>query len=211
MLGDYFTVITSHSTLFKYPLTYQNSNQNKPSILFLRFLGFLLFFLIVILHASPAFSARLSFGWNYNSESGFEGHGVYFKKNAPESPFDLSEYVPLQELSDPDIPTFTMSGLQKGPEYYIALFACDTTANKAIYLIPYKIKSRSKSYPVRVQPSVLGLPTRVKEAAHLFLTTYAHQDEFAILLYWDWRNGGGIPGFLVLYDSSRYCIYTPSR
>ena len=133
MLGDYFTVISSQPALFKDPSTSHNGRQKKSPALVLRVLGCVLFFMIVFLFASPAFSADLTLGWTPNSEPDLEGYGVYFKKDVPGPPYDFYGFIILQELSDPDNPTFTMTGLQKGSRYYVALTAYDTTGNESYF------------------------------------------------------------------------------
>jgi hypothetical protein len=89
--------------------------------------------MIAVLFASPAFSADLTLSCSPNTETDLEGYGVYFKKDVPGPPYDFYGFVTLQELSAPDNPVFTMTGLQKGSRYYVALTAYDSTGNESAY------------------------------------------------------------------------------
>jgi len=84
-------------------------------------------------HALPA---DLTLAWDPNTEPDLEGYGVYFKKDAPGPPYDLFGNITLQELADPDNPTFTLTGLEKGSKYYFTLTAYDTAGNESGYADP---------------------------------------------------------------------------
>jgi len=116
-----------------------NSNkikQNKFLSLLPRALGSGLFFLMSAFFPIFAFAADVTLAWDPNTEPDLEGYGVYFKKDAPGPPYDLFGNVALPELTDPDNPAFTLTGLQKGSRYYITLTAYDTAGNESAYAAP---------------------------------------------------------------------------
>ena len=133
MLSDYFAAIASHPYFSQYRSTPQNVRQNQSWTLALRSLVSGLFFLMVLFFAIPAFPADLSIAWDPNRESNLSGYGVYFKKDSPGPPYDLFGNVTLQELSDPENPTFTFTDLENGSRYYFALTAFDTSGNESDY------------------------------------------------------------------------------
>lgn len=136
MSGLSFTAVSSHSILPQTPSTSQNIQKHKPASFLRRALGNGLFFLILVLLPAHALPADVTLAWDPNTEPDLEGYGVYFKKDAPGPPYDLFGNVALTELTDPDNPTFTLSGLQKGSQYYITLTAYDTAGNESGYADP---------------------------------------------------------------------------
>jgi uncharacterized membrane protein YgcG len=92
--------------------------------------------LVLLFLAAPALSADVTLAWDPNSEVDLEGYGVYFKLGASGPPYDLFGYVTLQELNDPDNPAFTVTGLEKGSNYYFAVTAYDTAGNESGYSTP---------------------------------------------------------------------------
>jgi hypothetical protein len=95
-----------------------------------------LFFVMFVLFARPAFSVDATLAWDPNNEPDLEGYGVYFSQDAPGPPYDLFGYVTAAELEDPSNPTFTVTGLDKGARYYIALTAYDSSGAESAYSAP---------------------------------------------------------------------------
>lgn len=92
--------------------------------------------LALLFLAAPALSADVTLAWDPNSEADLEGYGVYFNLGASGPPYDLFGYVTLQELNDPDNPSFAITGLVKGSSYYFAVTAYDTAGNESSYSAP---------------------------------------------------------------------------
>jgi uncharacterized membrane protein YgcG len=95
-----------------------------------------LFVLFLLFLAAPALSADVTLAWDPNTEADLEGYGVYFKQAASGPPYDLFGYVTLEELKDPNIPAFAITGLEKGSSYYFAVTAYDTAGNESTYSTP---------------------------------------------------------------------------
>jgi hypothetical protein len=91
------------------------------------------FFLIVVLSAGLASAADVTLAWDANTEADLEGYGVYFNKGTPGPPYDLFGYITTGEFSDPNNPTSTVTGLDKGARYYFAVTAYDTDGNESYF------------------------------------------------------------------------------
>jgi hypothetical protein len=128
--------ISPNSILSQDLSTSQRIQQNKSLSFLQRVWGSGLLFLALLFFPVLAFSADVTLAWDPNTEPDLEGYGVYFKKDAPGPPYDLFGNVALPELSDPDNPTFTLSGLQMGSKYYITVTAYDTAGNESAYADP---------------------------------------------------------------------------
>jgi len=136
MSGFCLPSVASHFIFFQDSSKPKKTIQNKLLYLLPRALGSGLFFLMILFFPILAFPADLTLAWDPNTEPDLEGYGVYFKKDAPGPPYDLFGNVALPELTDPDNPTFTLTGLQKGSRYYITLTAYDTAGNESGYADP---------------------------------------------------------------------------
>lgn len=90
-----------------------------------------LLFSLLAIFTSSAFAAEATLAWNPNTESDVEGYGVYFSQDDPGPPYSLFGYVTLSELSDPDNPTFTVTGLETGARYYFSVTAYDAAGNES--------------------------------------------------------------------------------
>mgnify|MGYP001144720422 CR=1 FL=1 len=90
-----------------------------------------LFSSLLSIFTSSAFAAEVTLAWNPNTESDVEGYGVYSSQDDTGPPYDLFGYVTLSDLSDPDNPTFTVTGLESGTRYYFAVTAYDTAGNES--------------------------------------------------------------------------------
>jgi hypothetical protein len=76
--------------------------------------------------ASDAIAASVTLGWDSNAEPDLEGYVIYRNLGSPGPPYDYSDTLPEDDLSDPLHPKATLTGLQEGNEYYIALTAYNT-------------------------------------------------------------------------------------
>jgi hypothetical protein len=78
-----------------------------------------------------ATAADVHLAWNPNSEGDLAGYGIYFRKDTAGPPYDLIGYIALEELLDLNTPTFTVSGLDIGFDYYFVATAYDTAGNES--------------------------------------------------------------------------------
>jgi len=149
MLDEHCSLLFSNSRRVQDQSKLQNTLQGKaiaPALCFLAgqkikslhrlvFSGCLCVLVLLVL-ATPALSADVTLAWDPNSEADLEGYGVYFKLGASGPPYDLFGYVTLQELNDPDNPSFAVTGLVMGSSYYFAVTAYDTAGNESGYSTP---------------------------------------------------------------------------
>jgi hypothetical protein len=86
-------------------------------------------FLFLALSAVPlpvADAAQVTLGWDSNSEPDLEGYVIYRNAGSPGPPYDYTNTLPEDDLTDPLHPKVTLTGLNEDQEYYIALTAYDT-------------------------------------------------------------------------------------
>jgi hypothetical protein len=76
--------------------------------------------------ASVADAATVTLGWDSNSEPDLEGYVIYRNAGSPGPPYGYSSTLPENDLTDPLDPRVTLTGLNEGQEYYIALTAYNT-------------------------------------------------------------------------------------
>ena len=136
MPSPYFPAFGFHSVFFREPSIAQKNLRNSFGTLLRGMLGGGLFFLVALSLPVRVFAADVTLAWDPNSEADLEGYGVYFKKDAPGPPYDFFGDVALGELDDPDNPTFTLTGLEKGSRYYITLTAYDAAGMESGYADP---------------------------------------------------------------------------
>ena len=101
-----------------------------PFLLFLRqYLLFTLLATVLTLFVAPLPAANaedVTIGWDPNSEPDLEGYVVYRNIGSPGPPYDHADTLPEDDLADPLHPQATLSGLEEGQEYYVALTAYNT-------------------------------------------------------------------------------------
>jgi uncharacterized membrane protein YgcG len=149
MLNEHCSLLFSNSRSVHDQSKLQNTLQGKaiaPALCFLvgqkikslhrLVLSGCLCVLVLLFLAAPALSADVTLAWDPNSEVDLEGYGVYFKLGESGPPYDLFGYVTLQELNDPDNPSFAVTGLVMGSSYYFAVTAYDTAGNESGYSAP---------------------------------------------------------------------------
>jgi hypothetical protein len=95
---------------------------NPKSIILLNAMLFAL--CAVLLPAAQAVEVTL--GWDSNPEPDLEGYVVHRNAGYPGPPYDYSDTLPEDELADPLHPKATLTGLQEGERYFIALTAYNT-------------------------------------------------------------------------------------
>ena len=88
--------------------------------------------LLLITIACRALSADLTIAWDPNSEPDVSAYGIYIRKGAEGPPFDFLGYIELNEI-DPDSPSFVVTGLEEGGEYYLVVTALDTEGLESVY------------------------------------------------------------------------------
>ena len=71
-------------------------------------------------------AAQVTLGWDSNPEPDLEGYVVYRNIGSAGPPYDYSDTLPEDDLADPLHPKATLTGLQEGKEYFIALTAYNT-------------------------------------------------------------------------------------
>ncbi|RPI65674.1 MAG: fibronectin type III domain-containing protein, partial [Geobacteraceae bacterium] len=149
MLDEHCSLLFSNTRRVQDQSKLQNTLQGKaiaPALCFLAgqkikslhrlVLSGCLCVLVLLVLATPVLSADVTLAWDPNSEADIEGYGVYFKLGASGPPYDLFGYVTLQELNDPDNPSFAVTGLVMGSSYYFAVTAYDTAGNESAYSTP---------------------------------------------------------------------------
>jgi hypothetical protein len=92
---------------------------------------FTLSFLLLL--GRTALAAEVTLAWDPNSETDLAGYGIYFRKSTNGPPYDLFGYVTLADLQDANNPTFTLTNLEKGFQYFFAATAYDTDGNESDY------------------------------------------------------------------------------
>ena len=79
------------------------------------------------------FAADVTLAWDPNQEADFAGYGIYYRQGNDGPPYDLFGYVAKEELSDPEAPAFTITGLQQDAVYYFALTAFDSAGDESAF------------------------------------------------------------------------------
>ena len=97
---------------------------HRKSVIIFLVITFTLYLIPTMLPAANAASVTLA--WDSNSEPDLEGYVVYRNTGSPGPPYNYSDTLPEDDLVDPLNPKATLTGLQKGKEYYIALTAYST-------------------------------------------------------------------------------------
>ena len=119
--------------LFQNPSNPQKIQRHNSLYSLVRFLAGGLALFVPLLFPVFALAADVTLAWDPNTDANLEGYGIYFKKDAPGPPYDLFGYVTIEELSDPNNPAFTVTGLEEGSQYYIAATAYDSAGNESGY------------------------------------------------------------------------------
>ena len=94
---------------------------------------FLCSFLVTLLWSSPVLCAEVTLAWDPNSEADLAGYGIYFREGSAGPPYSLAGNVTLDELDNPNAPSFTVTGLEEGTRYYFAATAFDIDDNESGY------------------------------------------------------------------------------
>jgi len=102
----------------------------KSAIIFL-VIAFTLYLVPAMLPEADA--ANVALAWDPNPEPVLEGYVVYRNTGSPGPPYNYSDTLPEDDLVDPLNPKATLTGLQKGKEYYIALTAYNTEGDESTF------------------------------------------------------------------------------
>jgi hypothetical protein len=81
--------------------------------------------------ANSVSAADVTLAWDPNSETDLASYGIYYQKAAPGPPYLLFGYVTLADLSDPNNPSITVTGLDAASQYHFAVTALDTANNES--------------------------------------------------------------------------------
>ncbi len=101
----------------------------------------LFLFLFFLSFQTLCFAADVTLRWDENTESDLAGYKLYYKADSSGSPYDGTGAhqgpspvdIPLSSLSDPNNPEFTITELDAGHIYFLALTAYDTEDNESGY------------------------------------------------------------------------------
>ena len=99
----------------------------------------LLFFLL--LFAQSASAAEVTLAWDSNTEPDLAGYYVYYKTGSSGAPYDGTGAnegnspieVAVADLSDPDNPEYTLTGLSDSETYFFVVTAYDTDGDESGY------------------------------------------------------------------------------
>ena len=83
-----------------------------------------------------ALAAQATLAWDPNQDTDLEGYGIYYSIGSEGPPYKLFGYVTTAELTNPDAPSFAITGLQQGNVYYFSLTAYDTSGNESAFSEP---------------------------------------------------------------------------
>ncbi|MBW1867443.1 MAG: fibronectin type III domain-containing protein, partial [Deltaproteobacteria bacterium] len=101
----------------------------------------LVFSLIFCFFSSAVSAADLTLAWDSNSEQDLAGYKIYYKTGSSGAPYDGNDadqggsgiIVSLEDLSDPENPGFTLSGLSENTVYYLAVTAYNEQGSESGY------------------------------------------------------------------------------
>ena len=101
----------------------------------------LFLFLFFLSFQTLCFAADVTLRWDKNTETDLAGYKLYYKADSAGSPYDGNGSdqgpspvdIPLNILSDPDNPEFTITGLDAGHIYFLVLTAYDTEGDESGY------------------------------------------------------------------------------
>jgi len=101
----------------------------------------LFLFLFFLSFQTLCFAADVTLRWDKNTETDLAGYKLYYKADSAGSPYDGTGSdqgpspvdIPLNILSDPDNPEFTITGLDAGHIYFLVLTAYDTEGDESGY------------------------------------------------------------------------------
>ena len=83
--------------------------------------------------------AQITLAWDTNQESDSAGYNLYCNTGEPDDLYNGTEQgaspgvISLNELQDPQNPSFLLSGLKKNTTYFFVIWACDLYAAERGY------------------------------------------------------------------------------
>lgn len=110
------------------PRRAQSSALRTPYFLLL-LIAALLFICAVPLPAANA--KNVTIGWDANTEPDLEGYVVYRNADSPGPPYDSADTLPEDDLANPLHPKATLTGLEEGKQYYVALTAYNSEGDES--------------------------------------------------------------------------------
>ena len=108
-------------------------------------------FIFFLASTSLSYSAEVTLAWDANTESDLAGYKVYYKTGSSGEPYDgmgidqgdSGISILLNDLTTPDSPSFSMTGLQDNEFYYFVVTAVDTSENESGYSVEVMYDSGS--------------------------------------------------------------------
>ncbi len=99
------------------------------------------FFLFFLSFQTLCFAADITLRWDANTETDLAGYKLYYKIDSSGPPYEGTGAdqgpspvdIPLSNLSDPNNPELTITGLDAGNIYFLVLTAYDTEGNESGY------------------------------------------------------------------------------
>ena len=93
----------------------------------------LVVFLSFLFYANLVSAAQVTLAWDANTETDLAGYKVYYKTSSPIEPYNGTGAdqgpspitIPLYELTNPDSPEYTLTGLDENEDYYFVVTAYD--------------------------------------------------------------------------------------
>jgi hypothetical protein len=98
-------------------------------------------FILFLASTSLSYSAEVTLAWDANTESDLAGYKLYYKTGSSGEPYDGTGIdqgdsgisILLSNLTTPDNPSFSLTGLQDNEFYYFVVTALDTSGNESGY------------------------------------------------------------------------------
>ena len=108
-------------------------------------------FIFFLASTSLSYSAEVTLAWDANTESDLAGYKVYYKTGSSGEPYDGTGIdqgdsgisILLSNLTTPDNPNFSLTGLQDNEFYYFVVTAVDTSENESGYSAEVMYESSS--------------------------------------------------------------------
>ena len=103
------------------------------------FTNLLTLLLLLLIFSTSASAAQVTLAWDSNSETNLAGYNLYYKVGSSGTPYegtgldqgDSRIVIPLENLSDRNNPSFTISGLPAGETFYFVVSAYSSDGDES--------------------------------------------------------------------------------